>query len=125
MLGYGLYRPSKKPKARKIRRKRFPAWVYAAIVAKQHGLCACGCEEPLGADPRDIEFDHEHELAIGGADTPDNIRALKKRHHLDKTRANAAKIAKARRIEANGGHRRRNLSAADRELANLLESDHD
>ena len=103
------------------KRKRFLAREYAAIIARQDGKCFCGCNEDLGTDSRDIEFDHELELAIGGTDTLDNLRALKKKHHLVKTKANAAKIAKAMRLEAKGGHRRRDPNQIERELSKILE----
>lgn len=108
-------------KKNKPRRRKFTAKEYKSVIDRQNGICDCGCGEPLGDDPRDIEFDHELELALGGADTLDNLRAKKKKHHRAKTSRNAAKIAKAIRIEARGGHRRRNMNAADRQLAQLLE----
>lgn len=101
-------------------RRRFHARDYASIVERQQGLCAC-CGEPLGTDPRDIEFDHWTEVAIGGTDTLDNLRALRKKHHLDRTRSRAAVLAKTGRIEAKGGHRRRNLNRTERELQRMLE----
>lgn len=103
-------------------RRKFGPRVLAAIIERQHGICACGCGEPLGDDPRAFEFDHEIELAIGGADTEDNLRAVLKRHHLAKTKERAAVIAKTRRIIAKNGHRGRNLSAANRELQKMLEA---
>lgn len=114
------YPLQKRPKEQ-VRRKRFSASVYAGIIVRQDGKCAC-CGEPLGDDPRDIEFDHELELWRGGKDAPENLRALKKKHHMQKTRGEAAELAKTRRIESKGGHRRRNLSAADKELLKKLEA---
>jgi hypothetical protein len=112
------FAPSK-TKAPKVRRRKFSARDYASVITRQHGLCAC-CNEPLGSDPRNIEYDHWVELAIGGQDNLENLRALKKKHHLEKTRSNAAMIAKVRRLEANGGHRRRNHNETERQLAKLL-----
>jgi len=102
------------------KRKKFPASVYAGIIGKQNGLCACGCSEPLGTDPRGIHFDHDKPLWLGGEDTPENLRALKAKHHLAKTKGEAPTLAKLRRLIAKDGHRGRNLSRADSELARLL-----
>lgn len=44
---------------RRTRRRRFHPRVYAEIIERQDGICACGCEEELGTDPRDIQYDHE------------------------------------------------------------------
>lgn len=104
---------------KKVVRRRFTPREYASVISRQDGKCAC-CGDPLGDDARDIEFDHELELALGGADTLDNLRALKKKHHLHKTRANAPKIAKTRRIVANGSHRKRNANATEKEIGRIL-----
>ena len=32
-----------------MRRRRFHPRVYAGIVERQDGICACGCDEALGA----------------------------------------------------------------------------
>ena len=104
-------------------RRRFSPKVYAEIVARQGGLCACGCKESLGTDPRDIQFDHEIALHLDGADTPDNLRALKKRHHLEVTKRQATARAKSKRIQERDGMMRRRLSRHDQAFAKLLEKD--
>ena len=104
------------------RRRRFHPRVYAEIISRQEGICACGCGESLGSDPRDIEFDHAIELWAGGEDTPDNLRALLKRHHLVKTIREAKDRAKFRRIAERGGMSKRRMNRQDRELAKMLEA---
>ena len=108
------------PLRKKIKRRRFSARDYADILKRQQFLCACGCGLPL-MDPRDVHYDHELPLWAGGKDDPSNLRALLRKHHIEKTRGEAADLAKVRRIAAKNGHRGRNLSAADRELQKLLE----
>ena len=101
-------------------RRRFSPRTYASIIERQDGVCACGCGEPLGTDPREIQFDHETPIWAGGVDMPENVRALKKRHHMDKTRKEAKARAKADRIRAREGLMRKRLSARDKALAGLL-----
>jgi len=103
-----------------IRRKRFAPNVYAGIVARQNGKCACGCGEPLG-DPRDIEFDHALDLQWGGQDTPENLRALLKRHHLEKTVRGHKDRAKVERIRQQDGLRKRKMNARDKAMAKMME----
>lgn len=103
-----------------MRRRRFHPRTYADIIARQDGLCACGCDEPLGTDPRDIEYDHAVPLWNGGEDTPENLRALKKKHHFDKTRRETRARAKMKRIAGRDGLRRRKLSRHDRMLGDYL-----
>lgn len=55
------------------------------------------CGEKLGALD-DCEFDHIHQLAMGGADTPDNLRAKHVDCHAKKTARDAAARAKVKRI---------------------------
>lgn len=119
-MGYGLTIPKKRAK---IRRRKFLPREYAAVIERQGGLCACGCKEPLGADPRDIDYDHILPLSIGGRDAPDNLQALKRKHHRAKSNRETTERAKADRIAATDGHRRRNLSVAERELAALIEKE--
>lgn len=109
----------------KPRRKRFPPHVYAGIVKRQGGICACGCGEPLGSDPRAFEFDHEIPLWKGGEDHPDNLRARKKKHHLPKTQAEATERAKVKRVEGRDGMRKRRMNRHDKRLAALLEEGED
>lgn len=55
------------------------------------------CGEKLGALDN-CEFDHLHQLAMGGADTLDNLRAKHVDCHARKTAKDAASRAKVRRI---------------------------
>ena len=107
------------PSPRRPRRK-FPPGVYARIVERQGRICACGCGEPLGDDPRGFEFDHIIPLADGGTDTEDNLQALLKRHHKVKSSNEAKARAKVARIQAKGGLTRRPMNARDRALARFL-----
>jgi 5-methylcytosine-specific restriction endonuclease McrA len=102
-------------------RKKFAPSVYAGIIASQKGLCGCGCGEPLGDDPRDIQFDHVLDLQWGGSDTPDNLKALKSRHHLIKTTKAAKERAKVARIQKRDGMHKRKMNGADQALAKILE----
>jgi len=104
-----------------MRRRRFHPRVYAEIIERQDGKCACGCGEELGTDPRDIQYDHERPLWNGGEDTPDNLRALKKKHHLLKTIGECKDRAKMKRIIERGGMAKRRMNRQDRELARYLE----
>ncbi len=103
-----------------MRRRRFHPRIYADIIKRQDGICACGCDEPLGTDPRDINFDHELALHLGGTDTPDNLRALRKKHHLVKTIRESKDRAKFRRIVERGGMSKGRMSRHDREIARHL-----
>ena len=104
-----------------MKRRRFHPRVYAEIVKRQDGICACGCGEALGADPRDIQFDHELALHLGGEDAPENLRALKRKHHLVKTIREAKGRAKFRRIAERSGLAKRRMSQQDKALAKMLE----
>lgn len=55
------------------------------------------CGEKLGALD-DCEFDHRHQLAMGGPDTLENIRAVHINCHAKKTARDAAARAKVKRI---------------------------
>lgn len=97
------------------RRKRFAPRVYADLIQKQDGKCACGCEQPLVLGM--IEWDHIIALELGGRDEPSNLQGLLKRHHKPKTREDMAKIAKVRRIIK----KQRRLNVTEREVARILE----
>lgn len=101
-------------------RRRFHPRVYAEIIERQNRMCACGCDEPLGTDPRDIQYDHAVPLWNGGKDTSENLRALKKRHHLAKTRREAKDRAKMKRIVERSGMIKRKMSRQDKALAHYL-----
>lgn len=89
-----------------------------AVMKRQGFKCACGCNEPLGDDPRDINFDHRCPLWAGGTNDLDNFAALRKKHHLTKTVKEAKARAKADRLAKDGG--RRKMTAGERELARLM-----
>lgn len=110
------------PGPKKHRRRKFHPRTYAAIVERQNGICACGCGEPLGTDRRDMHFDHEIALWNGGEDSPDNLRALKKKHHLLKTIREATDRAKMKRIIDRDGLRKRRENRQDRMFARYLEA---
>ena len=62
---------------------------------------------PLAYPRRDIHFDHEIPLWNGSEDSEDNLRALKKKHHLLKTCREAGDRAKMHRIIERDGMRKR------------------
>lgn len=101
-------------------RRRFSPKVYAGIIERQKGICACGCGEELGDDPREIQFDHELPLHLGGPDTQDNLRALKVKHHLAKSTREAKARAKVKRIAERDGLRKPRMNARDKALAKYL-----
>jgi hypothetical protein len=65
------------------------------IMVKQ-AVCP-DCSERLGTLDN-CEFDHLHQLAMGGSDTLDNLRAKHVDCHARKTAKDAASRAKVRRI---------------------------
>ncbi len=103
------------------RRRKHSARTYAEIIARQDGICACGCKEELGTDPRDFQFDHHIPLHLEGEDTPDNLRALLKRHHLTKTVKEHKLRAKMARIKERDGMRKPRMNARQKVLAKILE----
>ena len=105
----------------KQRRRTFPPSVYASIIARQQQRCACGCKEPLGDDPRAFDFDHILPLWLGGKDEPENLQALKPKHHTPKTSREAGQRAKIERIKDRDGLHKRKMSAKDKMLARILE----
>lgn len=103
---------------RKRLRKKFPPSVHAAIIKRQNNRCACGCGETFD-DVRGVHFDHIIPLWCDGEDAPGNLQALKPKHHAPKTKREAGARAKMYRLESLEGKRK--LTAAERELARLLE----
>ncbi len=79
-------------------RRRFHRRVYLGILRRQNLLCCCGCGEKL-TRAEGYQFDHEHDLALGGPDTPENLRALRTPCHVKKSRKGAAARAKTKRLE--------------------------
>ncbi len=102
---------------KRIRRKFSPK-VYAEIIERQRMICACGCGEELTVGL--IDYDHEIALELGGKDEPSNLRALIRRHHKAKTKADMVKIAKVRRIDKKD-RLMRARTAMDRAVAKILE----
>lgn len=106
----------------KIHRRKFLSPTQKiAVIQRQNWLCACGCGEPLGEDPRDIEFDHALDLQFGGTNDMENFRALKRKHHLAKTNKAAKARAKVERIRARGGMHRKKMNEAEKQFAKMLE----
>ena len=63
-----------------------PARVKARIIARQNGICACGCGVKLGVAGEGIDFDHELALILGGKNDESNLRALRRPCHAAKTK---------------------------------------
>lgn len=87
-----------------MRRRRFNPKVLAAELARRGNRCAI-CGEPF-ADGDKIEWDHTHQLAMGGADEVDNLRPAHGACHLGKSRADAAARGKVRRLTGQTRKRR-------------------
>jgi 5-methylcytosine-specific restriction protein A len=69
----------------------------ARIIERDHGACVRpACETPTDR----LQVDHIVPLALGGADKDWNCETLCHSHHLLKTKADIAAIAKAKRREA-------------------------
>lgn len=100
----------------KPKRRKFPPHVYAGIVLRQRGRCAC-CPEKL--QPGKIHYDHIIPLSMGGKDAPENLQALILKHHAVKTSKEATIRAKCDRIRAK--HTGQRLNARDREISRILE----
>ncbi len=79
-------------------RRRFHRRVYLGILRRQNLLCSCGCNVKL-TRAEGYQFDHEHDLALGGPDTPENLQALRTPCHARKSRKGAAARAKTKRLE--------------------------
>lgn len=77
-----------------MKRKRYSAKVKAEIIDRQNGLCALSGEPLI---PGQIDFDHVRALALGGADTAENLRAVNRDPHKVKTRGDIKIIRKADR----------------------------
>jgi 5-methylcytosine-specific restriction endonuclease McrA len=76
-----------------MKRKRLSPKARASILERQAGLCAI-CARP----GQRWEFDHEIQLAIGGADAVENLRALCRACHAEKTAKDATIRAKVKRL---------------------------
>ena len=76
-------------------RRRLTPSQKAEILERQAWTCGCG----KGCDLRGqaVEYDHMLPLALGGADTLENMQALLVDHHKAKTRDDIKRIRKADR----------------------------
>jgi len=75
-----------------------PAAVKARIIARQGGICACGCGVKLGMAGERIDMDHTQALILGGANDEANLRALRYPCHRAKTALDVAQKAKEARV---------------------------
>jgi len=89
------------------------------VCARQAWKCACGCGEFLIIGATD--FDHALPLSLGGTNDLENFRALRKRHHLEKTKRETRELAKAKRIAAREHGRRKKLSKAEKLMQKMAE----
>ena len=77
-------------------RRRFPRRVYLGILRRQRLLCACGCGVKL-TRKEGYQFDHHTALALGGADGPGNLRAVRVPCHKKISAVDIRMIRKADR----------------------------
>ena len=77
-----------------------PPRVKSRIVMAQNGICGCGCGVKLGQAGEAIEFDHETAIINGGENREANLRALRRRCHAVKTRADVAEKSTVARKRA-------------------------
>jgi len=77
-----------------------PPRVKARIVARQDGICACGCGIKLGMAGERIEFDHIVALILGGENREGNIGAVRSPCHKVKTAQDVRQKAKEARVRA-------------------------
>lgn len=103
-------------------RKRFAPRVYVEIVLRQNGRCACCGEKFVAGEP--IQYDHILPIWLGGKDEPENLQAMKHRHHNGVPNSKTAREAKARakiaRIKAQDGLLRKKPNAKDKAIAKML-----
>ncbi len=78
------------------RRRKFPRYVYLGILREQQLICACGCNVKL-TRKEGYQFDHHTALALGGADTPENLRAVRTPCHKRISAVDIRMIRKAER----------------------------
>lgn len=79
------------------KRRRFSAKVYASIIERQGGVCA---RSGVPLTEGNLQFDHVIPLGLDeSGDVPENLEALATPAHKQKTRADIARIAKAKRCE--------------------------
>ena len=105
--------------------RRQPNLTEQVAILRRQALCGCGCGEPLAEHV--IDYHHQQERALGGADAADNWIAVIKTPCHDRltngTKATTAgsskhKIARVRRLtEAHKDFRRRVLAVKKRPAA--------
>lgn len=81
------------------------------MVLKQAGACSCGCGRALG--DRYIA-EHEIPVALGNASKPDGLRAWD--CAAEKTKADLARIAKAKRQAGEHGQQKRRREGKTRPI---------
>ena len=79
------------------RRRKFPRRVYLGILRRQRLWCAYECGKKLSRSVG-YQFDHQTALALGGADSPDNLRAVRVPCHKQITAWDIRAIRKADRV---------------------------
>jgi hypothetical protein len=79
------------------RRRKFSRRVYWAILREQKLICACNCGVKL-TRAEGYQFDHHTALALGGPDTPENLRAVRTICHKKISAADIRMIRKADRM---------------------------
>lgn len=99
-------------------RRRLSSTARLAIFTKHRGICHI-CEGPIDGVREPWDLDHVVPLALGGDDDPENLRPVHTRCHRgagSKTSADAAQIAKAKRVERKhaGAHRPRSTLPGSR-----------
>jgi hypothetical protein len=80
----------------KPRRRKFHRYIYLGILRRQKLICACGCDIKM-TRAEGYQFDHHTALALGGADTPENLRAVRTSCHKKISAADIRMIRKADR----------------------------
>ncbi len=77
-------------------RRRFHRRVYLSILHSQRLCCGCGCGVKL-TRVEGYQFDHVTALALGGADSPENLRAVRVPCHKEISAVDIRMIYKANR----------------------------
>ena len=77
-------------------RRKFHRRVYLGILRRQKLICACGCGVKLSRK-EGYQFDHHTAIALGGPDTPANLRAVRTPCHKIKSRADVRMVRKSDR----------------------------
>lgn len=90
------------------------------VCRRQNFKCACGCGETLNMG--ETNYDHALALIFGGTNDLENFRALKLRHHLEKTKREIKELAKAKRIAAREHGRHKKLNRAEAYMQKLAEN---